>query len=71
MNGAVEYCESVSAWPPLLEAALPKPGNVNRYRDFSDLTLYNFIFANTAVVSVYHEAVRTAELVRRGRALPV
>lgn len=55
---------------PLLEAALPKPGNVNRYRDFSDLTIYNFIFANTAVVSVYHEAVRTAELVKRGELFP-
>ena len=51
---------------PLLEAAVPKPGNVNRYRDFDDLTFYNFLFANTAVIGVYYEAVKTAELLRKG-----
>ncbi|ASJ05936.1 triphosphoribosyl-dephospho-CoA synthase [Thermococcus pacificus] len=51
---------------PLLEAAIPKPGNVNRYRDFDDLTLYNFLFADTAVIGVYYEAIKTAELLRKG-----
>ncbi|WP_297520304.1 triphosphoribosyl-dephospho-CoA synthase [Thermococcus sp.] len=51
---------------PLLEATVPKPGNVNRYRDFNDLTFYNFLFANTAVIGVYYEAVKTAELLRKG-----
>lgn len=51
---------------PLLEATVPKPGNVNRHRDFEDLTLYNFLFADTAVVGVYYEAVKTAELLRKG-----
>ncbi len=51
---------------PLLEATIPKPGNVNRYRDFDDLTLYNFLFADTAVVGVYYEAIKTAELLRKG-----
>ena len=51
---------------PLLEATIPKPGNVNRYRDFDDLTLYNFLFADTAVTGVYYEAIKTAELLRKG-----
>ncbi len=51
---------------PLLEAAIPKPGNVNRHRDFDDLTLYNFLFADTAVTGVYYEAIKTAELLRKG-----
>ncbi len=51
---------------PLLEATTPKPGNVNRYRDFNDLTFYNFLFADTAVIGVYYEAVKTAELLRKG-----
>ena len=51
---------------PLLEAAVPKPGNVNRYRDFDDLTFYNFLFADTAVTGVYYEAIKTAELLRKG-----
>ncbi|NJE05170.1 apo-citrate lyase phosphoribosyl-dephospho-CoA transferase [Thermococcus sp. M36] len=51
---------------PLIEATVPKPGNVNRYRDFEDLTLYNFLFADTAVIGVYYEAVKTAELLRKG-----
>ncbi len=55
---------------PLLEAAVPKPGNVNRYRDFRDLTLYHFLFAETAVTGVYYEAVKTAELLRKGMLEP-
>ena len=51
---------------PLLEAAIPKPGNVSRFRDFEDLTLYHFLFAETAVTGVYYEAVKTAELLRTG-----
>lgn len=55
---------------PLLEVVLPKPGNVSRYHDFNDLTIYNFLFADTAIVSVYYEAVRTAEFVRSGELAP-
>lgn len=51
---------------PLLEAAIPKPGNVSRFRDFEDLTFYHFLFAETAVTGVYYEAVKTAELLRKG-----
>ncbi|NJE02210.1 triphosphoribosyl-dephospho-CoA synthase [Thermococcus sp. JdF3] len=51
---------------PLLEAALPKPGNVSRFRDFNDLTFYHFLFAETAVLGVYYEAIKTAELLRKG-----
>ncbi len=55
---------------PLLEAAVPKPGNVNRFADFEDLTLYHFIAASTAVLPVYHEAAKTGELLRRGLLAP-
>ncbi|WP_456366228.1 triphosphoribosyl-dephospho-CoA synthase [Thermococcus sp.] len=55
---------------PLLEAAVPKPGNVNRFADFEDLTVYHFIAANTAVLPVYHEAAKTGELLRRGLLAP-
>ncbi|NJE76320.1 triphosphoribosyl-dephospho-CoA synthase [Thermococcus sp. ES12] len=51
---------------PLLEAALPKPGNVSRFRDFDDLTFYHFLFAETSVLGVYYEAIKTAELLRKG-----
>ncbi|ASJ10210.1 apo-citrate lyase phosphoribosyl-dephospho-CoA transferase [Thermococcus sp. P6] len=51
---------------PLLEVVVPKPGNVNRYADFDDLSVYNFLFGDTAVVGIYYEAVKTAELIRRG-----
>lgn len=51
---------------PLLEASIPKPGNVNRFRDFEDLTLYHFILGDTAVAGVYYEAVKRAELLRKG-----
>ena len=51
---------------PILEATVPKSGNVNRYRDFDDLTLYNFLFADTAVIGVYYEAIKTAELLKKG-----
>ncbi|NJE60408.1 triphosphoribosyl-dephospho-CoA synthase [Thermococcus sp. 21S7] len=55
---------------PLLEAAVPKPGNVSRLRDFDDLTFYHFLFADTAVAGVYYEAVKTAELLRKGILAP-
>lgn len=51
---------------PLLEAAIPKPGNVNRHRDFEDLSIYHFLFGNTAVLPVYYEAVKIGELLRKG-----
>jgi len=51
---------------PLIEATVPKPGNVSRHRDFEDLSIYHFLFGNTTVVPVYHEAVKVGELVRKG-----
>jgi len=54
----------------LLEVAIPKPGNVNRYRDFEDLTLYHFIFANTSVIDVLFEATHRGELIREGKLQP-
>ncbi|NJE13416.1 triphosphoribosyl-dephospho-CoA synthase [Thermococcus sp. LS2] len=51
---------------PLLEAAIPKPGNVNRFRDFEDLTLYHFLFGNVAVVDILYEATEVGKLIRRG-----
>ncbi len=54
----------------LLEATIPKPGNVNRYRDFEDLTLYHFLFAHTAVMDVLFEAAEKGELIRKGKISP-
>ncbi|MDI3475578.1 MAG: triphosphoribosyl-dephospho-CoA synthase [Thermococcaceae archaeon] len=51
---------------PLLEAAVPKPGNVSRFRDFDDLTFYHFLMANTALMGVYYEAIKRGELIRKG-----
>ena len=51
---------------PLLEAVTPKPGNVNRFRDFEDLTLYHFLFGNVAVVDILYEATEVGRLIRRG-----
>lgn len=51
---------------PLIEVAVPKPGNVNRFTDFRDLSLYSFLSAYPALVGIYHEAVRRAELIRSG-----
>ena len=51
---------------PLLEAAIPKPGNVNRYRDFEDLTLYHFLFGNVAVIDILYEATEVGKLIRKG-----
>ena len=51
---------------PLLEAAIPKPGNVNRYHDFDDLSFYNFLFAETWTVDILHEATKVGDLLRRG-----
>ncbi|NJE85098.1 apo-citrate lyase phosphoribosyl-dephospho-CoA transferase [Thermococcus sp. CX2] len=51
---------------PLLEAAIPKPGNVNRYADFEDLTLYHFIFAETWTIDILHEATKIGDQLRRG-----
>ncbi|NJE46874.1 apo-citrate lyase phosphoribosyl-dephospho-CoA transferase [Thermococcus sp. GR7] len=55
---------------PLIEATIPKPGNVNRFRDFEDLTFYHFLFAETAVIDIYYEAVKVGELLRKGALLP-
>ncbi|MCA6212961.1 apo-citrate lyase phosphoribosyl-dephospho-CoA transferase [Thermococcus bergensis] len=54
----------------LLEVAVPKPGNVNRYRDFEDLTLYHFLFAHTAVIDVLFEAAEKGEFIRKGKISP-
>ena len=51
---------------PLLEAVTPKPGNVNRFRDFEDLTLYHFLFGNVAIVDILYEATEVGRLIRRG-----
>ncbi|MBO8174485.1 MAG: triphosphoribosyl-dephospho-CoA synthase [Thermococcus sp.] len=51
---------------PLLEATIPKPGNVNRFRDFEDLTLYHFLFGNVAVIDILYEATEVGKLIRRG-----
>ncbi len=55
---------------PLLEATVPKPGNVNRFTDFGDLSIYHFLFGNTAVLPVYYEVVKIGELVRKGVLMP-
>lgn len=69
---SMEKWEVVKAFilGPLLEAAIPKPGNVNRYRDFEDLTLYHFLFANTSVIDVLFEAAEKGELIRKGKISP-
>ncbi|AEH23912.1 triphosphoribosyl-dephospho-CoA synthase [Pyrococcus yayanosii] len=52
---------------PLLEATVPKPGNVSRRRDFNDLTLYHFIFASPAWADVLREAVLRGKEIAEGR----
>ncbi len=52
---------------PLLEASIPKPGNVNRYRDFEDLTLYHFLFGAISPADTLFEAARTGQLIRMGK----
>lgn len=51
----------------LLEVTIPKPGNVNRFRDFHDLTFYHFLFADVWIVDILYEAVKTGYLIKRGR----
>ncbi|ALM75108.1 triphosphoribosyl-dephospho-CoA synthase [Thermococcus barophilus] len=51
---------------PLLEVMIPKPGNVNRFKDFEDLTLYHFLFGNVAVVDILYEATEVGRLIKRG-----
>ncbi|WP_456420661.1 triphosphoribosyl-dephospho-CoA synthase [Thermococcus sp.] len=55
---------------PLLEAAVPKPGNVSRKADFNDLSLYNFLVSYPAITGIYHEAVKRAESIRSGLLRP-
>ena len=55
---------------PLVEATVPKPGNVSRKRDFEDLSIYNFLVAYPALGSIYHEAVKRAESIRSGLLKP-
>ncbi|AIF69520.1 hypothetical protein PAP_05585 [Palaeococcus pacificus DY20341] len=51
---------------PLLEVAIPKPGNVSRHRDFEDLTLYHFLFGNVATLDILYEATQVGIMLRRG-----
>lgn len=51
---------------PLLEAAIPKPGNVNRFRDFEDLTFYDFLFASTSILDILYESTQVGIMLRRG-----
>ncbi len=55
---------------PLVEATVPKPGNVSRKRDFEDLSIYNFLVAYPALGSIYHEAVKRAESIHSGLLKP-
>ncbi|AFK23165.1 triphosphoribosyl-dephospho-CoA synthase [Pyrococcus sp. ST04] len=54
----------------LVEVAVPKPGNVSRLRDFEDLTFYHFLFANTALIGPYIEAVKRGILLKEGKIKP-
>ncbi|WP_456450738.1 triphosphoribosyl-dephospho-CoA synthase [Palaeococcus sp. (in: euryarchaeotes)] len=51
---------------PLLEATIPKPGNVNRFRDFEDLTFYDFLFADTSILDILYESTQIGIMLRRG-----
>ena len=51
---------------PLLEAAIPKPGNVSRFKDFDDLTFYHFLFGNTAFIDILHETTKIGRLMKNG-----
>ncbi|MDK2372664.1 MAG: triphosphoribosyl-dephospho-CoA synthase [Candidatus Korarchaeota archaeon] len=68
----VDHWDIVRAFTlgPVLEATIPKPGNVNRYRDFEDLTIYHFLFGSISIVKVLYEAVERGFKVREGALLP-
>ena len=68
----MEYWELLRAFltGPLIEVAVPKPGNVSRRRDFEDLSLYNFIAAYPALAGVYHEAAKRGRDIGRGLIKP-
>ncbi|AEC51214.1 hypothetical protein PNA2_0296 [Pyrococcus sp. NA2] len=51
---------------PLIEVTVPKPGNVSRVRDFEDLTIYHFLFANTSLISPYLRAIEKGYLLGEG-----
>ncbi len=51
---------------PLLEASVPKPGNVSRCRDFDDLTFYHFLSGNIAIIDILHEATKIGRLIKNG-----
>ncbi|WP_457753729.1 triphosphoribosyl-dephospho-CoA synthase [Thermococcus sp.] len=51
---------------PLLEVTIPKPGNVNRFRDFGDLTLYHFLFGNVVIIDILYEATEVGRLIKKG-----
>ncbi len=54
---------------PILEVTIPKPGNVNRYRDFEDLTIYHFLFGSVSILKVLYKAVERGFKVREGTLL--
>ncbi len=51
---------------PLLEVTIPKPGNVNRYKDFDDLSIYNFLFGDIFMSKVLYEAAERGRLISEG-----
>ncbi len=52
---------------PLLEVTIPKPGNVNRYKDFDDLSIYNFLFGDVFMSKVLYEAAERGRLISEGK----
>ncbi len=51
---------------PLLEVTVPKPGNVNRYRDFDDLSIYHFMFGNVFASKILYEAAIRGNQIKKG-----
>lgn len=51
---------------PLLEVTIPKPGNVNRYEDFDDLSIYNFLFGDVFMSKVLYETAERGRLISEG-----
>lgn len=54
----------------LLEAAAPKPGNVNRYHDFEDATLEHFLASAVALRNACEEAAKRGHKAGAGELKP-
>ncbi len=54
----------------LLEAAAPKPGNVNRFRDFEDTTLEHFLASAVAIRAACEEAAKRGHKAGAGELKP-